>query len=63
MKDNTEVLAKKIAGEIFLNQFLLVGGTALSVYLEHRLSEHFRVSISLGISPGLLQPHGQLRFC
>ena len=39
MKDNTEVLAKKIAGEAFLNQFLLVGGTALSVYLKHRFSE------------------------
>ena len=39
MKENTEVLANKIAGEAFLNQFLLVGGTALSVYLKHRLSE------------------------
>ncbi len=33
------MLAKKIAGETFLDQFLLVGGTALSVYLKHRLSE------------------------
>ena len=39
MKKNTEALAKKIAGEAFLVHFLLVGGTALSVYLKHRLSE------------------------
>lgn len=39
MKEKTRILAEKIAGEVFLNQFLLVGGTALSVYLEHRLSE------------------------
>jgi predicted nucleotidyltransferase component of viral defense system len=39
VKKNTEALAKKIAGEAFLERFLLVGGTALSVYLEHRLSE------------------------
>ncbi len=39
MKENTEALAKKIAGEALLDQFLLVGGTALSVYLNHRLSE------------------------
>ena len=39
MKKKTEVLAKKIAGETFLEHFLLVGGTALSVYLKHRLSE------------------------
>ena len=39
MKENTKALAKKIAGEALLNQFLLVGGTALSVYLKHRLSE------------------------
>ena len=39
MKKKTEALAKKIAGEAFLENFLLVGETALSVYLEHRLSE------------------------
>ncbi len=39
MKKKTEALAKKIAGEAFLEHFLLVGGTALSVYLKHRLSE------------------------
>ena len=39
MKEKTEALAKKIAGEAFLEHFLLVGGTALSVYLTHRLSE------------------------
>jgi len=39
VKENTEALARKIAGEAFLDQFLLVGGTALSVYLKHRLSE------------------------
>ncbi len=39
MKENTEALANKIAGETLLDQFLLVGGTALSVYLKHRLSE------------------------
>ena len=39
MKDDTEALANKIAGEALLDQFLLVGGTALSVYLKHRLSE------------------------
>ena len=39
MKKKTEALAKKIAGEALLERFLLVGGTALSVYLKHRLSE------------------------
>lgn len=39
MKPATEALAKRLSGEAILNQFLLVGGTALSVYLEHRLSE------------------------
>ncbi len=39
MKKKTEALAKKIAGEAFLENFLLVGGTALSVYLKHRSSE------------------------
>ncbi len=39
MKENTKALAKKISGEALLDQFLLVGGTALSVYLKHRLSE------------------------
>ena len=39
MKENTKVLAKKISGEALLDRFLLVGGTALSLYLEHRLSE------------------------
>ena len=35
MKENTEALANKIAGETLLDQFLLVGGTALSVYMSH----------------------------
>lgn len=39
MKKKTEALAKKIAGETFLEHFKLVGGTALSVNLKHRLSE------------------------
>lgn len=39
MKKKTETLANKIAGEAFLERFLLVGGTALSIYLNHRLSE------------------------
>ena len=39
MKKKTEALAKKIAEEVFLGRFLLIGGTALSVYLKHRLSE------------------------
>jgi predicted nucleotidyltransferase component of viral defense system len=39
VKENTKALAKKISGEALLDQFLLVGGTALSVYLKHRLSE------------------------
>jgi predicted nucleotidyltransferase component of viral defense system len=39
VKKKTEALAKKIAGETFLEHFKLVGGTALSVYLKHRLSE------------------------
>lgn len=39
MKQATEAFAKRIAGEHLLEQFLLVGGTALSIYLEHRLSE------------------------
>lgn len=39
MKPKTEALAKRIANESILDQFLLVGGTALSLHLEHRLSE------------------------
>jgi len=39
VKPATEALAKRISGESLLDQFLLVGGTALSIYLEHRLSE------------------------
>ena len=39
MKPDTEALAKRISGEKLLDQFLLIGGTALSLYLEHRLSE------------------------
>jgi len=39
VKEKTQALAKKISGEVLLKQFLLVGGTALSVYLQHRLSE------------------------
>jgi len=32
MKPDTEILARKIAGEPILDDFLLVGGTALSIY-------------------------------
>lgn len=39
MKPATEALAKRISVAPLLDQFLLVGGTALSIYLEHRLSE------------------------
>ena len=39
MRPETEALAKRISGEQILKHFLLVGGTALSIYLEHRLSE------------------------
>lgn len=39
MKPATEALARHISGEPLLENFLLVGGTALSIHLEHRLSE------------------------
>lgn len=39
MKPATEALARHIAAESLLEHFLLVGGTALSIYLNHRLSE------------------------
>ncbi len=39
MKPATEALARHIAAESLLDHFLLVGGTALSIYLNHRLSE------------------------
>ena len=39
MRPATEALARKIAAESLLDHFLLVGGTALSIYLDHRLSE------------------------
>lgn len=39
MKPATEALARHIAAESLLDQFHLVGGTALSIYLHHRLSE------------------------
>lgn len=39
MKPATEALARHIAAEPLLDHFLLVGGTALSIYLNHRLSE------------------------
>ncbi len=38
-KPLAEALAKHIAAESLLDHFLLVGGTALSIYLNHRLSE------------------------
>jgi len=47
VKKKTEALAKKIAGEAFLEHFLLVGGTALSVYLKHHLSRSHLVYILL----------------
>ncbi len=37
--DNTKSLIDKFAGEKFINKFTLVGGTALSIQTEHRLSE------------------------
>lgn len=39
MKPETEALARRLSDEPLLEQFLLIGGTALSIYLEHRLSE------------------------
>jgi len=39
MKPKTEALAKRLSIEPLLEQFLLIGGTALSLYFEHRLSE------------------------
>jgi hypothetical protein len=39
MKPETEALARRLAGESLLGDLLLVGGTALSIYLNHRLSE------------------------
>ena len=39
MKPETEALAIRLSGEPLLEKFLLVGGTALSLYLKHRLSE------------------------
>ncbi len=39
MKTETEALAIRLSGESLLEQFMLVGGTALSIYLNHRLSE------------------------
>lgn len=39
MKPETEALAIRLSDEPLLEQFLLVGGTALSIYLKHRLSE------------------------
>lgn len=39
MKTETEALAIRLSGEPLLEQFMLVGGTALSIYLKHRLSE------------------------
>jgi len=39
MKKETEALAIRLSGEPLLEKFMLVGGTALSLYLKHRLSE------------------------
>ena len=39
MKPETESLALRLSKEPLLENFLLVGGTALSLYLNHRLSE------------------------
>ena len=39
MKPETETLAIRLSEEPLLEKFLLVGGTALSIYLKHRLSE------------------------
>jgi len=51
VKKKTEALAKKIAGEALLERFLLVGGTALSVYLKHRLSEDLDFATTEKILP------------
>ncbi len=39
MKSETEALANRLSEEPLLEKFLLIGGTALSLYLKHRLSE------------------------
>ena len=39
MKIETEALAIRLSEQPLLENFLLVGGTALSLYLKHRLSE------------------------
>jgi len=39
MKPETKALANRLSEEPLLETFLLVGGTNLSIYLNHRLSE------------------------
>lgn len=46
MRPETEALARHICEESLLDQFLLVGGTALSIHLEHRLSEDLDFAIT-----------------
>jgi len=39
ISDNTRTVLEKISKEKFIDKFTLVGGTALSLQIEHRLSE------------------------
>ncbi|MDQ3193659.1 MAG: nucleotidyl transferase AbiEii/AbiGii toxin family protein, partial [Bacteroidota bacterium] len=39
LSDKTKFVFEKLADEKFLNDYTLVGGTALSIQLQHRLSE------------------------
>ena len=54
MKPETQALASRIADEPVLDQFLLVGGTALSIHLEHRLSE----DLDFAMAPARESGHG-----
>jgi len=51
MKPETEALANRLSGEPLLEKFLLVGGTALSIYLNHRLSEDLDFATSERVLP------------
>lgn len=51
MKPETEALANRLSSEPLLERFLLVGGTALSIYLNHRLSEDLDFATTESILP------------
>ena len=51
MKPETEALANRLSIEPLLEKFLLVGGTALSLYLNHRLSEDLNFATTENILP------------